>query len=48
MTFFCLVGGEVTGPCSRNLELNLQLLSSTWAGALVRVEELEDNIMYIP
>ena len=32
--FFWLVGGEVTGWCSRNLVLNLKLTPSTWLGGL--------------
>ena len=33
VAFFWLVGGEVTGQCSRNLVLNLKLSSSTRVGA---------------
>ena len=46
-TFFWLVGGEVTGQCSRNLVLSLKLPSSTWVEALVPTEELK-GITYIP
>ena len=35
---FRLVGGEITGQCSRNLVLSLKLPSSTWVGALVPTE----------
>ena len=38
VTFFWLVGGEVTGWCSRTLVLGLKLPSSTWVGALVPIE----------
>ena len=47
-TFFWLVGGEVTGRCSRNLVLSLKLPSSIWAGTFVPTEELKDIVMYIP
>ena len=56
VTFFWLVGGEVTGWCSRNLELSLKLPSSTWGGVGVWVqgrgrslsEELKDTVMLAP
>lgn len=35
LTSFWLVGGEVTGWCSRNLVLNLKLTCSTWLGTFV-------------
>ena len=47
VTFFWLVGGEVTGRCSRNLVLSLKLPSSTWVGALVPAEDGKDIVMYI-
>ena len=37
-TFSWLVGGEVTGWCSRNLELSLKLTSSGWAKLQVSEE----------
>ena len=33
VTFFSLVGGEVTGWCSRSFVFDLKLPSSTWRGA---------------
>ena len=48
VTFFWLVGGEVTGRGSRNLVLSLKLPSSTWLGALVLADKLKDIVTYIP
>ena len=42
-----MIGGEVTGQCSRNLILSLKLPSSTWVGALVLTEELKNIVLYI-
>ena len=42
VSFFWLVGGEVTGLCSRNPVLSLKWPSSTWVGALVPAEERKD------
>ena len=47
VTFFTLVGGEVTEQCSRNLVLSLKLPSSPWVEALVPTE-LKDTVMYSP
>ena len=47
VTFFSLVGGELTGLCSNNLAFSLKSPSSTWMGAFVPTEELKD-IVYIP
>ena len=43
VTFLWLVGGEVTGWCSRNLVLNLKIPSSTWVPA----EELKDIVILL-
>ena len=48
VAFFWLVGGEVTGRCSRDLVISLKLPSSTCLGALVPAEELKDIFMYVP
>jgi len=40
VTFFWLIGGEVTEQCSRNLVLSLKLPSSTWVGPFVVVQLL--------
>ena len=45
--FFWLIGGAVTGWCSRDLVLSLKLPSSTWVSALVPAEELKDRAVYI-
>ena len=45
---FWLVGGEVTGGCSRKLVISLKLSSSTWLEALVQADQLRDTITYIP
>ena len=45
VTFFWLVGGEVTGWCPRTLVLSWKLPSSTWVEALVPVEELKDILL---
>ena len=42
VTFFWLVGGKVTGRCSRTLVLTLKLPSSTLMGAFIPGEELKD------
>ena len=47
VTFFWLVGSEVTGWCYRNLVLSLKLSSFTWVRALVSAEELKTIAMYI-
>ena len=47
-TFFWLVGGEVTGQCSRNLVLSLKLPSSTWAAAFAPAEEIKGIVKYFP
>ena len=48
VTFSWLVDGELTRQWSRNLGLSQKSPSSTWAGALVPIEELKDIVMYIP
>ena len=40
-----MIGGEVTGQCSRNLVFSLKLPSSTWVGVLVSIEELKDVLL---
>ena len=45
--FFWLIGGAVTGWCSRDPVLSLKLPSSTWVSALVLAEELKDSAVYI-
>ena len=47
-TFFCLVGGEVIGQCSRNCVLSLELPSCMSVPALVPAEELKDIAMSVP
>ena len=44
---FWLVGGKVTGWCSRKLALSLKLPSSSWVGALIPAEELRGTFMCI-
>ena len=46
VTFFWLVGGEITGQCSKNPVLSLKLPSFTWVGSLVSAEELKDIILF--
>ena len=46
--FFWLVGGEITGWCSRNLVLSLNLPSSIWLEVLDAAEEIKDIAMSIP
>ena len=46
-TLFWLVGGEVTGWCSRNPALSLKLPPSSWVGALVP-QKNSDTALYIP
>ena len=48
VTFFSLVGGELTGLCSKNLAFSLKSPSLTWMGAFVPTEELKDIVVYIP
>ena len=43
VTLFWLVGGEITGRCSRNLVLSLKLPSSTWVGSLVPLLRVSDS-----
>ena len=45
VTFFWLVGGEVTGWYSRDLVLSQKLLSSTRVGAWAPTEELKDILL---
>ena len=45
-TFFWLAGGEITGWCSRTHGLSLKLPSSTWMGALVPIEKLNDIVIH--
>ena len=40
-----LIGGQITGQCSRNLVFSLKLPSSTRVGVLVSVEELKDVLL---
>ena len=46
-TYFCLVGGEVTEWCSRNLVFSVKLPSTTCMGVLVPTEELEGIAIYM-
>ena len=46
-TLFCLVGGEVTGWCSRNRALSLKP-TLLLGGGLSSPEELRDNALCIP
>ena len=47
MTFFRLVGGEVTGWGSRNLVFSLKLPCSTWLRVFVLAEKLKDIVIYL-
>ena len=42
--FFWLADGKITEQGSKNLVLNLKLLSSTWVGALVPAGELKEML----
>ena len=47
VTIFRLVGGEVTGRCSKNLVLSLKLPSSTWVGLYFLLKNSKMYCYYI-